>query len=265
MRLNPTTPTAARTATPPRSADSALDEGLLHFHAPEPDHALAVHWFSLAAEAGSAEGLAHLGWCQLEGLALPREPLQARERLEQAAAAGSVTGQFQLGRMLVGGWGGTPDAARGVALYTAAAAQGHADATFNLACCLESGWGCQPDRLAAKALFLRARTLGSPLKAPGLRIRQRELDAVRDLARRLAQPGLLPEVLADRQAEVARAQDLARSPTRRAMRSHQQRARWRRLASLAALAGGLAALLAGLFGWRNQQHLAHDAGPTSTA
>ena len=242
-----------------------LNQGLMHFRAAEPDHEQAVYWFQVAADTGSAEGLAMLALCQLEGLGLPRDPGQARESFERAAVDGSLTAKFQLGRMLVGGWGGAPDAPRGVALYTAAARHGHADATFNLACCLEAGWGCQPDRLAAKALFLRARALGSKLKAPGLRIRERELDAVRDLARRMEQGDELAETLDERQHEIALMQDLKRSPERQAMLTRQQRRRVLRLVSVGAVVAGIAAALAGLFGWRNHHGLAHDAGPTSTA
>ncbi|MGQ3054091.1 MAG: tetratricopeptide repeat protein [Roseateles sp.] len=248
----------------PHSLDP-LTEGRHHFHAAEPDHEQAVYWFRVAADSDNAEGLAMLALCQLEGLGLPREPIQARERLERAASAGSVTAKFHLARMLVAGWGGDPDAARAVALYTAAAAQGHADATFNLASCLDAGWGCQPDRLAAKALFLRARALGSPLRAPGLRIRKRELVAVRELVRRLDHGAELSRAIEERQLEITLMHELASNPARQAMRSHQQRRRLLRAASITAVIAGLAAALGGLFGWRNGGPLAHDAGPTSTA
>lgn len=242
-----------------------LDAGMTYFRADEPDHEQAVYWFRVSADAGHAEGLAMLGYCQLEGLGLPRDPIQARERLERACADGSLTAKFHLGRVLVAGWGGLPDAPRGVALYTDAAAQGHADATFNLASCLESGWGCQPDRLAAKALFLRARALGSRLKAPGLRIRRRELDAVRDLARRLEDGSEFARAIEDRQHEITLMHELAHNPARKAMLSSRQRRQLMRVASIAAVVAGLTAALAGLFGWRGARPLAHDAGPTSIA
>jgi len=242
-----------------------LDAGLTHFRADEPDHEQAVYWFRVSADSGNAEGLAWLGYCQLEGLGLPRDPVQARERFERASADGSLTAKFNLGRMLVAGWGGPADATRGIALYTAAAAQGHADATFNLASCLDSGWGCQVDRLGAKALFLRARALGSRLKAPGLRIRQRELDAVRDLARRLEHGDALAPIIEERQHEIALVHDLMHQQSRKPRLSGRQRRRLLRLASVTAVVAGLAAALAGFFGWRNGQPLAHDSGPTSIA
>lgn len=255
-----------RPVDPDPSSIDPLSQGLQHLHAPEPDAAQAVHWFRVAAETGDNEGLAQLAFCQLEGLGLPRDVVAARALLETAAAAGSLSAQFHLGRALVSGWGGAPDAHRGVALYTAAAARGHADATFNLACCLEAGWGCQPDRLAAKALFLRARALGSPLKAPGLRIRQRELGAVRDLARRLEDPAGFARALDERQQEIARVHDLRHQPARQAMlhrqRRHRLLAQFTRIASVAA---GLGALLAALVDWRGTRTFAHDSGPTSIA
>lgn len=242
-----------------------LDEGMLHFRAAEPDHEQAVYWFRVAADAGDTEALALLAYCQLEGLGMPRDPVQARERLEQASAAGSLTAKFHLGRMLVAGWGGAPDATRGVALYTAAATQGHADATFNLAACLDAGWGCQPDRLAAKALFLRARGLGCRLKAPGLRIRQRELDAVRDLARRIERDGELGHLIEERQHEIALMLELVHHPQRKKRQNRRQQRRLARLVSLAAVVGGVAGAVAGLFGWRGKRAGQHDAGPTSIA
>ncbi len=252
-----------RLADPDPLVNDPLMEGLLHFRAAEPDHEQAVYWFRVAADAGDAEGMAMLAFCQLEGLGLPRDPEQARAGMENASAEGSLTAKFHLGRILVGGWGGDPDAPRGVALYTAAAAMGHADATFNLASCLEAGWGCQPDRLAAKSLYMRARAMGSPLKAPGLRIRERELDAVRDLARRLEHGSELARILEERQHEIALVHDLAENPKRKAMLSSRQRRRLLHVASIGAVIAGLAAAMAGLFGWRNNHPLAHDAGPTS--
>lgn len=248
----------------PHSLDP-LEEGLAHFRAPEPDHEQAVYWFRVAADGGNAEASALLAYCQLEGLGLPRDPARARERLERASADGSLTAKFHLGRTLLAGWGGDPDAARGVALYTAAAAQGHADATFNLASCLDAGWGCQPDRLAAKALFLRARALGCPQKPPGLRVRERELDAVRELTRRFKGGQDLAHLIEERQHEIALMHDLVQRPRRKPRLSRAQRRRLMRLASLGAVVAGLAAALAGLFGWRNGSPLTHDAGPTSIA
>ncbi|WP_373714304.1 tetratricopeptide repeat protein [Roseateles sp.] len=248
----------------PHSLDP-LNQGLAHFRAAEPDLEQAVYWFRVAADAGHPEALALLGYCQLEGLGLPRDPAQARERLESASGDGSLTAKYHLARMLIGGWGGDPDAPRGVALLTAAAAQGHADATFNLAGCLEAGWGCQPDRLAAKALFLRARSLGSRLGQPGLRIRQRELDAARELARRLASGSELPRLIEERQQKIALMHDLVQRPPRKPGLTRQQRRQLLRLASLTAIAAGLTAALAGLLGWRFGPPRAHDAGPTSIA
>lgn len=252
------------------SRPDPLSVGLGHFNAPEPDHAQAVYWFTQAAQAGDNEGLALLAFCRLEGLGLPRDVAQARAQLEVAAGRGSLLAQFHLGRALVSGWGGEADAPRGVSLYQAAAARGHADATFNLASCLAAGWGCQPDRIAAKALFLRARALGSPLQAPGLRIRQRKLGPVRLLARQLADGNALGRVLSERQQDITRRHDLRHQPARKAMLHRQRRQRLRsRLGRLAAFGAALTALLSALldtlFDGRRARSLAHDSGPTSIA
>ena len=242
-----------------------LTEGLTYLNAPEPDYEQAVYWLRVAADADVPEGLAMLAFCQLEGLGLPRDPEQARDKLERASAAGSLSAKFHLGRVLVAGWGGVADAPRGVALYTVAAAQGHADATFNLAACLDAGWGCQADRLAAKALFLRARALGCPLKSPGLRVRERELDAVRKLAHRFEIGDELGLVIEERQREITLKHDLVRQLPPPVARSGPRRWLLKAL-SLGAVVTGVATLLASLFGSRGHRSLlAHDAGPTSIA
>lgn len=241
-----------------------LTEGLRQLQAPEPDYEQAVYWLRVAADADEPEGLAMLAFCQLEGLGLPRDPEPARQKLERASALGSLSAKFHLGRALVAGWGGTADAPRGVALYTAAAAQGHADATFNLAACLDAGWGCHADRLAAKALFLRARALGCPLKSPGLRVRQRELDAVRQLAHRLDRGDDLARIVEERQHEIALRNELVRHAPPRPHGRRRYRG-LRQLAGIGTLLAGVAAVLAAMFGSRNSHLLAHDAGPTSTA
>jgi TPR repeat protein len=240
-----------------------LTQGLAHFSAPEPDHEQAVYWFRTAADAGNTEGLAMLAVCQLEGFGLPRDPEQARQRLEQASSAGSATAQFHLGRLLLSDWGSVAEAQRGLALYMAAAGQGHGDAAFHLASCLEAGWGCQPDHLAAKALFLRARALGSTLKATGLRIGQHELDAVRALARRLAQGPRLAQVLQERQHEIELVKELVNHPRRKARPKRRPRPQSRSLAMLKAQAAGLGTALAVLFCGRRSP--SRDAGPTSVA
>jgi TPR repeat protein len=256
-----------RLADPDPHSLEPLAEGLAQLRAPEPDLAQAVYWFQVAADAGDADGLAMLAVCQLEGQGTPRDPVQARERLERASAGGSLTAKYQLGRVLVAGWGGPADAPRGMALYTAAAAQGHADATFQLASCLDAGWGCLPDRLAAKALFMRARALGSTLRMPGLRIRQRELEAVRALARRFELAQDLPALIEERQHELSLMQELVHgSGSGRRLTPTQKRRRLLRVASATALLIGLAAALAALTAFLRHgasAPLAHDAGPTS--
>jgi hypothetical protein len=244
---------------------SLLACGLMHFDAAEPDHAQAVHWFEQATAAGDAEGEAMLGLCLLEGLGVPRDAERAREHLERAAARGSANGGFQLGRMLVAGWGGLADAQRGVALYLAAAARGHADAAFNLANCLQAGWGCLPDRLAAKALFLRARSLGSPLRPQGLRVRARELTAVRALARRFEDGRVLARLIEERQHEIHLLQHVLHGPPQRPPVARAQRPRKLRLADVTTLAVGVTLTLFSLahLRWRLPWR-AGDAGPTGT-
>jgi hypothetical protein len=238
-----------------------LQQGLALFHATTPDYRRAAGWFQVAAQAGDTDGLAMFGLCQLEGLGLPANAVEARALLERAAAGGSAIGRFQFGRALLTGRGGPADEARGVAAYLAAAAMGHAEATLNLANCLYAGVGCLPDRLAAKALYLRSRTLGCQLRVQGVRLQRRELKAVRTLAQRFADPNRLICLFGERQRQLS----LLQAPTQPAplQRSRAGQAaaalRWRQAGRLAV---GVVAAMAGTL----KQYLrpaSRDAGPTT--
>ena len=239
-----------------------LQQGLALFHAAAPDYRRAAGWFKASAQAGNRDGIAMFGLCQLEGLGLKADPVEARALLERAAAAGSTIGRFQLGRALLTGRGGPVDEARGVSAYLAAAAMGHAEATLNLANCLYAGVGCLPDRLAAKALYLRSRVLGCQLRVQGVRLRRRELKAVRTLALRFADPNRLVFLFGERQRELS----LLQAATQPALPQPRPRGgqpatarRWRQAGRLAV---GMVAAMAGTL----KQYLrptSRDAGPTT--
>ncbi|HEY0956892.1 MAG TPA: hypothetical protein VGE36_19210 [Roseateles sp.] len=239
---------------PAHAAVDPLQQGLALFHATPPDYARALGWFRAAADGGDRDGLAMLGLCQLEGLGLPPDPVRARALLERAAAKGSAIGRFQFGRVLMTGRGGPVDESRGLSAYIAAAALGHAEASFNLANCLSAGVGCLPDRLAAKALYLRARQLGCALRPHGVRVRQRELKAVRALAQRFADPSRLVFLIQERQQELQLLQSLASTRPRRGRTASKPQA-WQLAASvMAAVAGTLGQYL---------RPPSRDAGPTT--
>jgi TPR repeat protein len=252
--LGPTPPEATLVTSPV----NPLQQGLALFHATAPDYARAVGWFRAAAERNDGDGLAMLGLCQLEGLGLPADPVQARALLERSAARGSALGRFQLGRVLMTGRGGPADESRGLSAYIAAAAKNHAEASFNLANCLYAGVGCLPDRLAAKALYLRARTLGCPLRAHGVRVQRRELKAVRTLALRFADPHRMIFLLQERQQELILAQAIAQPepPSRQGRGAGATRPQaWQ-------LAAGVVAAMAGTLG-QYLRPTPRDAGPTT--
>lgn len=250
-------------ASPPEIPPAeALQQGLTMFYAQPPDHAAAVGFFRAAAEAGSNEGLAMLGLCLLEGLGLTSDPVQARELLEKAAAKGSRTARFQLGRALVTGRGGPVDERRGLAAYLSAAAMGHAEAMFNLASCLHAGVGCLPDRLAAKALYLRARTLGCALQPRGVVVHQRDLKAVRALARRFEDPDRLLVLVRDRQQRLTLMHEAARPALGPIQSTGAGRSAKQPRPRLGALALGVMAALAGTVGELLRAR-SPDAGPTT--
>lgn len=244
-------PTASTLTSPPVNP---VEHGLSLFNATEPDYRRAVGWFRAAAESNDGDGLAMLGLCQLEGLGMPADPVQARALLERAAARGSAIGRFQFGRVLMTGRGGPADESRGLSAYVAAAAMGHAEASFNLANCLYAGVGCLPDRLAAKALYLRSRTLGCRLRPQGVLVHKRELKAVRTLALRFADANRLIFLIQERQQELALVQAITTPKPRPAAGPARPQA-WRFAASVvAAMAGTLGGYL---------RPPSRDAGPTT--
>ncbi|MDR7268270.1 hypothetical protein J2X20_000899 [Pelomonas saccharophila] len=229
------------------------------FHATPPNYEAAARCFRAAADAGSGDGLAMLGLCQLEGLGMPADAEQGRVLLKQAAARRSALGRFQLGRALMIGRGGEADEAAGLTAYVAAAAMGHAEATFNLANCLFAGVGCIPDRLAAKSLYLRARALGCTLRPQGVLVKRSELESVRALAERFADPNRMFFLVQERQQELAQAH--AAAPTRAAQDGAGDAAKTRSLRQAGWLAAGVMAAMAGTLG-QYLRPTSRDAGPT---
>ena len=243
--------------TPPPVAISPLQQGLALFHAAPPDYERAVGWFRAAADDGDKDGLAMLGLCQLEGLGMPADAVQARLLLQQAAARRSAIGRFQLGRVLLTGRGGPADEAAGLTAYVTAAALGHAEATFNLANCLHAGVGCLPDRLAAKALYVRARALGCTLSPQGVRVRKHELKVVRALAKRFADPNRMFFLVQERQQELALVHAIAQ-PDATPRRAGSRAARPKALQ----VAAGVGAAVAGTLR-HYLRRPSRDAGPTT--
>ena len=233
-----------------------LQQGLSFFHATPPDYVRAVAWFRAAADFDDRDGLAMLGLCQLEGLGMEADPVQARELLDRAAALGSAIGRFQLGRALMTGRGGPADEAAGLSAYVTASAQGHAEAMFNLANCLYAGVGCLPDRLAAKALYLRSRSLGCPFRPQGVRINKRELKVVSTLAQRFADPERLVFLFQERQQELALVHAVTQSRQRKERTANAAKPRSLRLAV------GVVAAMAGTLG-HYLRPMSRDAGPTT--
>ncbi|MGM9481094.1 tetratricopeptide repeat protein [Roseateles sp. NT4] len=235
---------------------TAFERGMALFDATPPNYESAVRCFTAAADAGSGDGLAMLGLCQLEGLGMPADPVQARAVLKQAAGRRSALGRFQLGRVLMTGRGGEADEAAGLTAYVAAAAMGHAEATFNLANCLFAGVGCIPDRLAAKSLYLRARALGCPLRPRGVLVKRSELKAVAALAQRFADPNRMFFLVQERQQELALAAALPRP-----VQDAEGEASPRTLRHAGRLAAGVVAAVAGTLG-QFLRPSSRDAGPT---
>ncbi len=236
---------------------TAFERGMALFEATPPNYESAVRCFRAAADAGSGDALAMLGLCQLEGLGMPADAVQARVVLKQAASRRSALGRFQLGRVLMTGRGGEADEAAGLTAYVSAAAMGHAEATFNLANCLFAGVGCIADRLAAKSLYLRARALGCTLRPRGVLVKRSELKSVRALAQLFADPNRMFFLVQERQQELAQAYAALQGSAQATATDAPPGT----LRNAGRLAAGVVAAMAGTLG-QFLRPTAGDAGPT---
>jgi hypothetical protein len=152
-------------------------------------------WLELAAQAGEADALAHLGDFHQEAFATPRDPVAAQALYEQAAAAGSAYGRFRLSEVLR-----APDPRRANILLRQAAEQTERLAQWRLGQLLLSGsGGISPNRqeglswieqAARGNLAIAQLELAQALLAPNQLGRNPE--AAFQWAQRAAQQGLAP-------------------------------------------------------------------------
>jgi TPR repeat protein len=92
------------------------------------DYIGAVHWLTVAANAGNTEAQCELGFLYQTGSIgqgpPPPDPVDAAPWYKKAAAAGSPCGEFGLAGLYATGQGVTKDTTQATALYAKAAAQG---------------------------------------------------------------------------------------------------------------------------------------------
>lgn len=111
-------------------------------HGVERDHAAALSYFRMAAAAGDAEAMAHLGSMCANGYGTEQSYKEAHEWWSRAARRNNPHALFGLGYLHLAGLGGvSADADRAFHLFSKAAEQGHADAHFFLGVMHQRGLG----------------------------------------------------------------------------------------------------------------------------
>lgn len=125
--------------------------------APAPDERAAVAALEAQAAAGDADAKWNLGRRLLAGEGVDRDPVRARQVLDEAGRLGHVEAMILLGGMLVRGEGGPADPALARDVYVTAASKGSKEAMTALAeLVLTTGANGQPLAVALLALAAEA-------------------------------------------------------------------------------------------------------------
>lgn len=114
-----------------------------------PDHAQALVWFTMAANAGYGPAHNMLGRCSHFGWGCEKNLQQAAHHYETAASLGDEWGRYNLGILTMRGLGIPRDMKKALGLFTTAAHNGHAKSMNLLARFLEEGWETPQDKEAA--------------------------------------------------------------------------------------------------------------------
>ena len=112
-----------------RDGDPAAQRNIGHLYrlglgVPQ-DPAVAVNWYTRAAESGLARAQANLANMYLRGDGIAPDPRQAAVWFQRAAVSGHVISQFNLGLMFQRGLGVEEDLGRAMGWFTLAAQEGH--------------------------------------------------------------------------------------------------------------------------------------------
>ena len=92
----------------------------------------AAKWFGLASARGDGAAMNNMAAFYMRGLGVPQDIPKAFVILEKVAELGDPNDQLQLGMMYLQGMGGAPDMENGLKWLTRSARQGHADAQMRL-------------------------------------------------------------------------------------------------------------------------------------
>lgn len=124
-------------------------------HVP-PDHAQALIWFTMAANAGYGPAHNMLGRCHHFGWGCEKNLQQAAHHYDAAARLGDEWGRYNLGILTMRGLGMPQDLKKALGLFTAAAHNGHAKSMNLLARFLEEGWETPQDKAAALVWYQKS-------------------------------------------------------------------------------------------------------------
>lgn len=141
-------------------AQALLGQILLDGRGIQADPALALTWFSIAADHGHAMACNMAGRCHEHGWGAPANPARAADFYRRAAEMGLDWGMYNLANLLATGRGIPQDEAAAYRLYRQAAELGHAKSMNLTGRCLEDGCGVTRDVSAAHAWYQRSAEAG---------------------------------------------------------------------------------------------------------
>jgi TPR repeat protein len=141
-------------------ADAFDEGGELYFEENPPDYVQAKFWFENAAQGGSADGDADLGWMYESGSGVNRDPARALSLFSEAAKRGSTEGMYRLGVAYHEGLGVQKDPATACQWFLRAASQGDPYAEGEAGFCYYNGTGVEQNHQTAFNWFVRAGQAG---------------------------------------------------------------------------------------------------------
>lgn len=147
------------------------------------DATRAVELFAKAAAQGHRRAQLNLGTLYFRGQGVPRDLIQARAWLEQAAMDGDVYATYALGRaMSESAPPAAADSTRATDLFRRAAEKGHMRAALRYGLALAEGSGVKQDLAAAQRWLIQAQQNGVPEAALALGDMAVRTPATRDKA-----------------------------------------------------------------------------------
>ena len=101
----------------------------------------AVEWYTKAANQGDARAQCYLGECYVNRTGVPKSFNKAGQWFKKAAEQGYAKAQYELGYLYLSGTGVPQSDEKAVEWFTKAAEQDNTDAQYELGHCYHRGWG----------------------------------------------------------------------------------------------------------------------------